>query len=107
MKNLTKEYMKGKFFEDKDCFIYDYLTATAQTNCIQGYTYTNGKKVLVDVNQGIAYSRNGYFFSVILKDDNYVKNIEDNKKEEIIQYLDNAVAYKYENLDPEVEENEE
>ena len=103
MKNLVKESLKVQFFKDKDTIIYDYLTATGKTNNIQSFTYEQGKKVLVDVNQGIAYSRNGYFFSVILNDDNYIESL---CEEDMLDFLDGEYAKKYENQEPEIEDEE-
>jgi len=104
MKNLVKEYLKRKFFENKAEVIGDYKIFASPA--ISVYQYTKGKSVIIDSTENKAYSRNGYFFSVILKDNNYIEYVLENKKEEVIQYLDNAFAKDYE-TEAEVEEGKE
>lgn len=94
-KNLVKEYLKKKFFEDKDVAIDNYLKNSTCPPEVEIYTYTSGKKVIINKENAIAYSRNGFFFSVILKDEDYIQFVED-ENEEWLECLNNALASKYE-----------
>lgn len=82
--------LKEEFFSEKDRFINNYLTAKAKF--VERYSYTSGKPVLI--YEGKAYSRNGFFFAVILKDEEYVSekaeamgDIEDDEEEEESEYI--------------------
>lgn len=82
--------LKEEFFADKDKFINDYLTSTEEI--VKRYRYTSGKQVLICNDR--AYSRNGFFFAVILKDEEYVSekaeamgDIEDDEEEEESEYI--------------------
>lgn len=106
MKNLVKEYLKRKFFENKGEAIEDYANFANPT--ISVYQYTKGKKVIIEATENKAYSQNGYFFSVILKDDSYIDYLLVNKKEEVLEYLDSALAEDYETeTEADVEEEKE
>ena len=93
-KNLVKEYLKKKFFEDKDAAITKYQDEGTQAKAISIYTYTGGTKVIIDEANERAYSRNGYFFSVILKDEAYLEDVADN--EDYLAYLNDSLVIKYE-----------
>lgn len=101
--NLIKEGLKYKFFNDKEEIINDYLNG-----CEEGYyarfNYTNGKSVIVCNENAKAFSRNGFFFSVILKDEDYINNLDE---EEILEYLDGRFSAKYEEPEEEYEDIEE
>ena len=77
--------LKEEFFADKSKFINNYLVFTEEI--VDRYNYTSGKQVLICRNR--AYTRNGFFFAVILKDEEYVSykaesmgDIEDDVEEE-------------------------
>lgn len=77
--------LKEEFFADKDKFINAYRVFIEEN--VERYSYTSGKPVLIYRNK--AYSRNGFFFAVILKDEEYVSekaeamgDIEDDEEEE-------------------------
>lgn len=77
--------LKEEFFADKDKFINAYRVFIEEN--VERYSYTSGKPVLI--YRGKAYSRNGFFFAVILKDEEYVSekaeamgDIEDDEEEE-------------------------
>lgn len=89
MKNLVKEYLKDKFFENKDEAISKYLTATGDS--VKTYNYTKGKAVIIANER--AYSKNGYFFSVILKNEDYIQSINTS---DVISYFDEKFGQKYE-----------
>lgn len=100
MKNLTKEYVKRHFFENKDYEIENYaLTMKADINV---YEYTKGKKVIIDNVSKKAYSKNGYLFEVILKDEDYIQYLAETQQEAILCYLDSVLGERYE--EQEVEE---
>lgn len=92
-KNLVKEYLKKKFFEDKDAAIAKYQEEGTQATAISIYSYANGKKAIIDEATEKAYSRNGYFFSVILKDKAYLEDVANN--EDYLAYLNDDLASKY------------
>ena len=94
-KNLVKEYLKKKFFEDKDAAIEKYQEEGTQATAISIYSYASGKKVIIDEATEKAYSRNGYFFSVILKDEAYLEDVANNEEENYLAYLNNDLATKY------------
>lgn len=102
-KNLIKEALKNKFFEDKDVVINDYMEKgfVEAENPFRTYNYTNGKAVIVDVLNGKAYTRNGFFFSVVLKDNEYLEELNE---VELLTYYNDKLASKYE---LEVDENED
>ncbi len=82
--------LKEEFFADKDKFISAYLVFTEEN--VERYHYTSGKPVLIYRDK--AYSRNGFFFAVILKDEEYVSykaeamgDIEDDEEEEESEYI--------------------
>ena len=70
MLNMEKvvQNLKEEFFADKDKFIDEYVAANYIA--VSRFNYTSGKPVLI--YGGKAYSRNGFFFAVILKDEAYV-----------------------------------
>ncbi len=88
MKNLVKEYLKDKFFENKDEVISKYLTATGES--VKTYNYTKGKAVIIANER--AYSKNGYFFSVILNNEDYIQSINTS---DVIVYFDEKFGQKY------------
>lgn len=101
MKGLTTKYLKIKFFrEGKNEVIIDYLDSTS-TNNFKHYQYTNGTEVWVDTLTERAYTRNGVLFAVILKDNDYLADLWENHKDEILAYLDNEFD------ETETEEDEE
>lgn len=100
MKNLVKEYLKDKFFENKDEVISKYLTATGES--VKTYNYTKGKAVIIANER--AYSKNGYFFSVILKNEDYIQNIVKENIGDVVVYFDEKFGQKYEE---EIEDEEE
>lgn len=102
MKNLTKEYLKDEFFKDKDKVIMNYLKWSGKDEEIQTYTYKSGKVVLVDTDSSIAYSRNGFLFEVILKDDLYIVYILNSFKNEILEHMDDKFIDKYEEAQQEL-----
>lgn len=82
--------LKEEFFADKDKFINAYRVFIEEN--VERYSYTSGKPVLIYRNK--AYSRNGFFFAVILKDEEYVSekaeamgDIEDDVEEEESEYI--------------------
>ena len=84
--------LKEEFFADKDKFIEEYVTA--KYIALSKFNYTSGKPVLI--YGGKAYSRNGFFFAVILKDEEYVAKkaelmddveIEEDEEEEESEYI--------------------
>ena len=94
MLNMEKvvQNLKEEFFADKDKFIEEYITA--KYIAVSRFNYTSGKPVLI--YQGKAYSRNGFFFAVILKDESYVAShaegmddveLEDESDEEESEYI--------------------
>lgn len=88
--------------------IEDYVLT--QKKDISVYNYTNGAHVLIDNVEQKAYTRNGYFFSVIIKDDEYVTKVANIEKDNILEYLDNRLAEKYEDsndVDDECEDEED
>lgn len=94
-KNLIKESLKVKFFKDKEVVIneyFNYLTDVGAED-VEIYSYTGGKKVILDKATNTAYTRNGYFFSVILKDDEYLETLNE---EELLTFLDGELSTKYE-----------
>lgn len=98
MKNLVREYLRRKFFKDKNEVIGDHIIAS--DNGANVYQFKSGRHYVVILNS-TAYSRNGYFFSVILKDNDYIESIEKNQKEKVLEYLDNDFASKYEDQEEE------
>ena len=104
MKNLTREYVKRRFFENKDYEIENYvLTMKAD---ISIYQHTRGKNVIIDNVEKKAYSRKGYLFKVILKDEDYINYLATTQKEAILDYLDGVLSKRYEDQeDEEVEES--
>ena len=105
LKNLVKEALKIQFFKDKDLIINDYLKSTNKEEEVLTYTYTSGKVVLVDTDSGVAYSRNGFFFSVILKDFDYIDGLDEKV---LLDSLDDHYFSKYgEPVDDEEDEEEE
>lgn len=103
MKNLVKEYLKRRFFKEKNMVIGHHIVTT--DNGANIYPFTNEQHQVVILN-GRAYSRNGYFFSVILKDDKYIEEVKKNEKEAIIEFFDKefAPAYEANNVEPEPDE---
>ena len=99
MKNLVKEYLKDKFFVDKDEVISKYLTATGDS--VKTYNYTKGKAVIIANER--AYSKNGYFFSVILKNEDYIQSINTS---DVISYFDEKFGQKYEEIEEDLTEEE-
>ena len=91
-KNLVKEALKYKFFNDKDAVINDYMAKECEGGT-QVLNYTNGKVAIANFHTHRVYTRNGYFFSVILKDEYY---LNEQNEEELLEYLDNQFASKYE-----------
>ena len=103
MKNLTREYVKRHFFENKDYEIENYVR-TMKPN-ISIYEYTKGKKVIIDNTSKKAYSKNGYLFEVILRDEDYINYLSEMQQEVILCYLDSVLGERYEEQkDEEVEE---
>lgn len=102
MKNLAKEYLKDEFFKDKDKVIMNYLKWSGRGDEIQSYTYKSGKEVLIDTISTIAYSRNGFLFEVILKDDLYIVYILNSFKNEILEHMDDKFIDKYEEAQQEL-----
>ena len=100
MKNLVKEYLKRKFFKDKNEVIGEHIIAS--DNGANVFQFKSGLHYVVILN-GTAYSRNGYFFSVILRDDKYIEEMEKNQKEAILEYLDKELASRYETNENTVE----
>jgi len=98
MKNLAKEYLKDEFFKDKDKVIMNYLKWSGKDDEILTYTYKSGKQVLVDTVSSMAYSRNGFLFEVILKDDLYIVYILNSFKNEILEHMDDKLIDKYEEV---------
>ncbi len=90
-KNLIKEALKNEFFNDKDKIINDYLAKNCEGST-QRLTYTHGKVAIVDLGASRVYSRNGFFYSVILKDDYYINDLNE---EEYLTKLDNYYQNKY------------
>lgn len=104
MKNLVKEFLKKKFYQDKNAVIANHILVTDNGGNL--YQFKSGTHWCVILNS-TAYSRNGYFYSVILKDDKYIEELEKTQKDDIIEFLDNELAAKYEEekvLDIELEE---
>lgn len=99
MQNLTRDYLKGEYFKDKDHIIHTYMLSEF-TN-LDIYTYTKGKVVIIDKDTKRAYSKNGYFFSVILKDTKFLYKIEMGHKDDIIAYADSKLAKEYEDYESE------
>lgn len=93
MKNLVKEYLKRKFFEDKDAVIEEYKNGTISN--FEIYEYTKGKKVIIDFNTSKAYSKNGFLYCVILKNDTYIEYLANTKLNEILEYLDDSLSARY------------
>ena len=93
MKNLTKEYLKDEFFKDKDKVIQNYLNWSGKA--MKTYTYKSGKVVLVEDDGFNAYSRNGFLFEVILKDDLYIVYILNSFEKEILENMDNKLIDKF------------
>lgn len=77
--NLKKEGLKKEFFKDRDKVINDYFENLddEEAEAFRTYNYTNGSEVIVDVLNGMAYTRNGFFFSVILTDDEYINSLDE------------------------------
>ena len=100
--NLAREYLKDLFFKDKDKVIMDYLKWSGKGDEILSYTYKSGKEVLVDTDSSIAYSRNGFLFEVILKDDLYIVYILNSFKSEILEHMDDKLIDKYEEVQQEL-----
>ena len=98
MQNLTKQYIINEFNQDKERAIKEYLIEQ-NTNFVE-CEYTQGAKVLVDVNTRKAYSRSGLLYVVILNDQDYLAKVEQKHHDEIIAYADSLFA-------PSEEETEE
>lgn len=103
MKNLTKEFLKDKFFENKNNVIERYVVEKGKV--VNTYNYISSKPVLIYNEK--AYSRNGFFFSVILRDEEYIQKIEIENSEQIIAHLDSKFSKKYEYEQDEDEEYDE
>ena len=106
-KYLVMESLKNAFFENKEQVIADYI-GTKVNNGDYNYkvfSYTNGKNVIIDIDNCMAYTRNGFLFSVILKDDEYLNGLDENYW---IDKLNNYYGNKYNpETDYDEEENEE
>lgn len=92
-KDLAKETLKKEFFENKDNVIESYINNNYEKGVIQQFTYTNGSVVIVDTDNGKAYTKNGFFFSVILEDNTYVQNLY---KEDYLKLLGKEISQKKE-----------
>ena len=102
-KYLVIESLKNEFFKDKDKVIEDYLAKCCEGGT-QILTYTTGKKVVVSLGDKKAYSRNGFFYSVIIKDDIYINDLNE---EEYIGKLNDYYKEKFEPIEEEFEEEVE
>ena len=91
--NLVKEGFKKEFFGNKDKVINDYIEPKIEEGYYyKVFTYTKGSKVGVDEQTGMAYSRTGFFFSVILKDEDYINKLD---QLGMLKALDESFAPQY------------
>lgn len=104
MKNkyLVIESLKNEFFKDKDKVIDDYLAKVCEGGT-QVVEYTSGKKAIITLADKKAYSRNGFFYSVIIKDDVYLNDLNE---EEYLEKLNEYYQAKYETEEEEIEGEE-
>ena len=106
MKNLTKKYLENQFNQSREKSIREYLIVTNGAQKYIECEYTKGAKVLVDVANHKVYSKNGFFYVVMLNDTNYINTMENDYKQEIIDYADSLFAEDSEETEGEEEEGD-
>lgn len=74
MKKYTLELLEKIFNEDKKEFIEFYATYPYSVNFTK-YQYTKGNIVLIANDK--AYSLDGFFHTVVLKDENFLNNLNE------------------------------
>lgn len=75
-KELVKTYLEKKYLEDKEQLINYYKIFADERVDITIYQYTKGLKVIIDNIEKKAYSLDGYFYTVMLNDEDYLKLYE-------------------------------